>query len=93
MLKYRSYKRHLVVKPDQNKLQLFERVRGSAAVSDADEGLNFKLDVSTLSVRSAGRFLSVIWETFVTANAFTRVRDFVASAFAPVNNLAFATAA
>lgn len=54
-------------------------------------GLNFKLDVGTYLVKSAGRLLSVIWQTQVTANAFTRVKNAVASAFA-LPQLSFATA-
>ena len=55
-------------------------------------GLNFKLDARSFPVRSAGRPLFVIGQKFVIATAFTRVRDFVASAFAPRATFAGATA-
>ena len=40
-------------------------------------GAEFKLDVSTLLIRSAGRLLSVIWQTRISA--ITRIREFVAN--------------
>ncbi len=43
-----------------------------------------------VKVRFAGRLLSVIVQTKVIANALTRVKNFVASAFAPAR-FAYAT--
>lgn len=57
-------------------------------------GLNFKLDVSSFTMRSAGRFLSVIRDTFLNANAFDRVASAVKNFFAvPVLAPAYALTA
>ena len=50
------------------------------------------LDVGTLTVRSAGRFLSVIREQFLNANAFERAKNAaVTFANALVPKFSFAT--
>lgn len=45
-------------------------------------GAEIMLDVSTLTVRSAGRFLSVIRESFLNANAFVERAKSVAATVA-----------
>jgi len=56
-------------------------------------GAEFKLDVGLYQLVSAGRLLSVIWQTFVDANIVSRAKAFVANvANAFVPQLSFATA-